>query len=191
MLLTVDTLQAIVAGDIDLVFRRWFQPRVTAGRQIRTAIGELAIEAVDRVETRQITDGDARRAGFGSRADLVAALRRREGDTYRVRVRYVGADRRIALREDANLGTDDVAAIATKLDRADARAKDGPWTRRLLGLIAAHPGVVSTRLAGKVQMPRDLFKRRVRRLKELGLTISLEVGYELSPRGTAFLDARA
>jgi hypothetical protein len=31
------------------------------------------------------------------------------------------------------------------------------------------------------------FKRDVRKLKELGLTLSLEVGYELSPRGRAFV----
>jgi hypothetical protein len=33
------------------------------------------------------------------------------------------------------------------------------------------------------------FKLDVRKLKNLGLTISLVVGYELSPRGQAFLDA--
>lgn len=33
-----------------------------------------------------------------------------------------------------------------------------------------------------------LFKRRVRQLKELGLTESLEVGYRLSPRGRAVLE---
>jgi hypothetical protein len=32
------------------------------------------------------------------------------------------------------------------------------------------------------------FKRRVRRLKEPGLTESLEVGYRLSPRGRALLE---
>ena len=31
------------------------------------------------------------------------------------------------------------------------------------------------------------FKRDVRKLKELGLTRSLEVGYEISPRGRAYL----
>jgi hypothetical protein len=31
------------------------------------------------------------------------------------------------------------------------------------------------------------FKRRVRQLKELGLTESLEVGYRLSPRGRTVL----
>ncbi len=38
-----------------------------------------------------------------------------------------------------------------------------------------------------LDVPR--FKRRVRRLKEMGLTISLDVGYRLSPRGRAFLRA--
>jgi hypothetical protein len=33
------------------------------------------------------------------------------------------------------------------------------------------------------------FKLDVRKLKNLGLTISLKIGYELSPRGRAFLDS--
>ena len=32
-----------------------------------------------------------------------------------------------------------------------------------------------------------MFKRDVRKLKELGLTESLEIGYRLSPRGVAFM----
>jgi hypothetical protein len=56
-------------------------------------------------------------------------------------------------------------------------------------LIAAQPGVVARELAAGVGLPRDDFKVRVRRLKELGLTESLEVGYRLSPRGRAYLDA--
>jgi hypothetical protein len=34
------------------------------------------------------------------------------------------------------------------------------------------------------------FKTNVRKLKALGLTESLEVGYRLSPRGTAWLKTR-
>ena len=34
-------------------------------------------------------------------------------------------------------------------------------------------------------MERDPFKIRVRRLKDLGLTESLDVGYRISPRGAA------
>jgi len=35
-------------------------------------------------------------------------------------------------------------------------------------------------------MDKPSFKRRVRSLKELGLTESLEIGYRLSPRGRRF-----
>ena len=43
-------------------------------------------------------------------------------------------------------------------------------------------------LLGRERLP---FKRDVRKLKELGLTESLEVGYRLSPRGRAVLDRLA
>jgi ribosomal protein S19E (S16A) len=43
-------------------------------------------------------------------------------------------------------------------------------------------------LALQVDADVPSFKRRVRQLKELGLTESLEVGYRLSPRGRAVLE---
>jgi hypothetical protein len=43
-------------------------------------------------------------------------------------------------------------------------------------------------LAPRAGAELPLFKRRVRQLKELGLTESLEVGYRLSPRGRAVLE---
>lgn len=57
----------------------------------------------------------------------------------------------------------------------------------MLTLIARRPGVVSTELAAELGRPRPDFKLDVRKLKMLGLTHSLEVGYELSPRGEEFL----
>ena len=53
---------------------------------------------------------------------------------------------------------------------------------------AGQPGIVSRVLARRADADVPLFKRRVRQLKELGLTESLEVGYRLSPRGRAVLD---
>ena len=46
-------------------------------------------------------------------------------------------------------------------------------------------------LAAQVGRETGEFKRDVRKLKELGLTISLEVGYRLSPRGQAYLQESA
>jgi hypothetical protein len=43
-------------------------------------------------------------------------------------------------------------------------------------------------LAASIGREKLPFKRDVRKLKELGLTESLLVGYRLSPRGRALLD---
>ena len=47
--------------------------------------------------------------------------------------------------------------------------------------------VSSVHLAETLGWDRPEFKLQVRRLKALGLTISLDVGYRLSPRGEAYL----
>ena len=55
-------------------------------------------------------------------------------------------------------------------------------------MIAAQPATRAADLAagfGRETLP---FKNDVRKLKNLGLTESLEVGYQLSPRGRAFIE---
>jgi hypothetical protein len=58
-------------------------------------------------------------------------------------------------------------------------------------MIAAHEAVRAPDLATRVGLDTPRFKRRVRLLKGLGLTISLDVGYRISPRGKALLSALA
>ena len=48
---------------------------------------------------------------------------------------------------------------------------------------------MSTELAAELGRDRPSFKLDVRKLKALGLTESLDVGYRLSPRGLAVLAA--
>jgi hypothetical protein len=57
----------------------------------------------------------------------------------------------------------------------------------VLDLIEANPGVRAPDLAERLGLETLPFKRDVRKLKELGLTESLEVGYRISPRGRAYL----
>lgn len=90
------------------------------------------------------------------------------------------------LAERSQLTPSDVADITKRLDRLDASSKLGPWTRRTLQLIAEQPGVVSTVLARQMGFERYAFKDLVYKLKGLGLTYSLEVGYSISPRGRAY-----
>jgi hypothetical protein len=183
------TLRRIVDGRVTLAFRRWKRPSVTAGSRMRTSVGVLEITAVDRISEETITEEEARQAGAGSREALLAQLARRpEGDVYRICLRYAGPDPRVALREDDALTPEDVAAIQSTLDRLDRRSGRGRWTRAVLAQIEARPGTLAAELAAQLERPKPRFKADVRKLKELGLTESLQRGYRLSPRGRAFLE---
>lgn len=187
MLLRSETLDGIRVGTITLAFRRWKRPTVRAGGRLRTQIGELVIEAVERVPEEALTDEAARAAGLAHAAELRASLGGREGELYRVQLSYAGEDPRVELRARMKLTADERVRLAEKLARMDARSNDGAWTRRYLELIEEQPARRAPELADQVGMETRTFKTRVRRLKELGLTESLEVGYRLSPRGRAYL----
>jgi hypothetical protein len=185
MLFNRRALDGIAAGDIELAFRRWKRPTVKAGGTLRTRAGLLAIDAVEPARQREITVRDARRAGFASRAQLLESLRP-EGRLYRIEFHRIGDDPRVALRESAEIGESDRAELDARLARMD-RARGKPWTRRVLELIADQPETHAAALAASLGMEKAPFKRDVRKLKELGLTESLLVGYRLSPRGRTYL----
>ena len=187
MLFPPDTLAGIAAGRVDLAFRRWDRPRVKAGGSQRTSIGVIAFDEVEPVTADDIGELEARRAGFDSRASLLAFLdRRSSGAIHRVTLRLAGPDPRVALRE-AVPEPEEAGWILRRLARLDAGAQ-GPWTRDVLELIAANPAVRAGDLATTIGRERMPFKLDVRKLKELGLTESLPIGYRLSPRGRAILD---
>jgi hypothetical protein len=193
MLLTRQTLSGLEDGTVSLAYRRWLAPRVRVGGHMRTRIGVVEVTSVDRVPdvdgVPAVPDDDARAAGFRSvDAALAWAAAKGEGDLYRIGLRRVGEDPRIALRESADLSAEDVDALRARLARMD-RAAPEPWTRAYLDLIDSRPEVVARELAASIGVERDYFKIRVRRLKEIGLTESLAVGYRISPRGRAYLDA--
>ncbi|MGW4480500.1 hypothetical protein [Rhodococcus triatomae] len=187
MIFTAASLDGIAAGTVTLAFRRWDRPRVRPGGQQRTRIGVIAFDAVDEIDAAAVTDDDARAAGFADAVTLLTFVDRKAHGPrlYRITLRAAGPDPRAVLRADADLSDDDAAGVRRRLARMDA---NGPWTEATLRLIAARPAVVSTELAPEVGMDRPTFKQKVRRLKELGLTESLDVGYRISPRGRALLD---
>ena len=176
-------------GSVTVTFRRWKRPRARVGGRHHTPAGVLAVDAVAEVDPAAISEGDARAAGFASLADLLRQLDRHgDGPVYRVDFHHVGADPREALRQDAELPEQELARLRARLDRLDLAARDAPWTVAALRLIADRPGVRAADLAAAVGRERLAFKTDVRKLKELGLTESLEVGYRLSPRGRALLE---
>lgn len=184
---------AIAAGQITLAFRRWARPRVVAGRTYRTAAGRLVVTSIEAVDPATITDDEARAAGHRDAAALRSELPGDEAHpTYRIEIApATDPDPRAALAATADLSPDDVAEIDRRLARLDAASSHGPWTTETLALIEAHPARRAPDLAAMVGRERDPFKLDVRKLKALGLTESLEVGYRLSPRGEAYLSRRA
>lgn len=185
-------LDGIRDGTITLAFRRWRRPSVRAGGTLLTAVGQLEIVSVDEVAMTRISDADARRAGYESRTDLATELNARtEGTVYRVQLGALRADPRVALRQSAELGDEERRQIAQRLQRLDASAADGAWTRRTLEIIRDHPARRAGDLCQLLGMEKLPFKLNVRKLKTLGLTESLEIGYRLSPRGIAFLRPQA
>ena len=195
MLFPAEHYDGLRTGAITVAFRSWKRPTVAAGGTLQSPGGLLGIDEVTPIDPDDVTDSDAKAAGMGSVADVFAwidAARLTDTDDrrlYRVRFHRIGDDPRIALRAAAEIDPTERAAIDARLARWD-RGADGPWTAAILDVIAASPGVVSTVLADQVGMDRPTFKRRVRQLKELGFTESLEVGYRLSARGEAYRNRR-
>jgi hypothetical protein len=179
----------IADGTISVAFRRWRRPQVVADRRYRTGTGLVEMSAVDVVTVAEITDTDARAAGYPDRAALLADLAGpADAPLYRLRLRRVdGPDPRAVLAADDNLDDAALAEITRRLDRLDRASRIGPWTRATLGAIAGHPGVRAPDLAASFGRDTLPFKVDVRKLKALGLTESLPVGYRLSPRGRAYL----
>ena len=187
MLLKQETLRGIENGSITVAFRRWRRPTVKAGGTLLTSLGQLAVEAVDVVNLEEITEQDAAAAGFSSLASLQSELSKRaDGDFYRVRLSLAGPDPRIALRETIPDAAE-VDGILGRLSRLDSRSGPGPWTHRVLTLLGERPGEGSASLAVDCGMDKADFKVKVRKLKALGLTESLKVGYRLAPRGETVL----
>lgn len=182
MLFKQAILERIARGDVKTAFRRWQRPSVRSGTRLHTSVGLLAIEKVEVVPATALTESAARAAGYDRLSDLLRELRP-TGTLHRISFRLAGADPRIALRLDA--GIDD--GLIAKLARLDTAAKGGAWTERVLRLIAAQPEKRAADLSAQVGMEKERFKLNVRKLKNLGLTESLERGYRLSPRGRALL----
>jgi hypothetical protein len=184
MLIKAEDFEAIASGRVDTAFRRWIRPTVKAGGTLTTAAGVLAIDAVDVIALDAVSAEDLKRAGFAGRSALDAVIRDRKGSLYRIRLRYLGEDPRTALRDRDRLTESEAQEIDQTLGRMDGAT---PWVRATLELIGERPGQPAQQLAELLGREKLKFKNNVRRLKALGLTESLEVGYRLSPRGRAWL----
>lgn len=186
----------LTSGAVTLTFRRWAKPHVKPGGRYRChPIGVLEVDRVEQVKVADIVEADARASGFDTLAELLAYMREASDEpltpatgVYRVALHHGGDGDRVPIALDRELSDDDVAALREKLARLDG---DEPWTKKALALIAKQPRVAASKLAPKLGRETADFKADIVKLKKLGLTQSFEVGYELSPRGVAYVEAAA
>ena len=174
-----------------MAFRRWRLRQVVTGGRYRTGLDIVEVESVDVVATGDITAADAIAAGYASPEQLWRPSR--PGRPARVPdpvPPHRRPDPRERLADDGDLAPGDVADLDRRLSRMDRSGGRDPWTIATLTAIGENPGVPAATLAAAAGVERTTFKRDVRRLKDLGLTLSLTTGYRLSPRGESFLRLR-
>jgi hypothetical protein len=191
MLLKSQIIEKIISDEITTVFRVWKRAGVKPGGTQMTKLGVLGIDEVDVVTEDEITEKDARDAGYASRQELIDNLleRTEETEIYRIKLHYVGEDPRKALREQTDLSDEDLNKIIEKLRKLDENSQRGNWTQLYLQMIHDRPNTHAAKLAASIGLDIPHFKPWVRKLKALGLTESLRPGYRLSPRGEKALEA--
>ncbi|HVQ56299.1 MAG TPA: hypothetical protein VMS29_06050 [Pyrinomonadaceae bacterium] len=187
MLIKDEVLKLIKTGEVTVLFRRWSRPGAKAGGTQMTQGGVVGIDSVEVVTEDEITEQDARDAGYPSRDKLLSGLSYRDDPIYRIRVHWGGEDPRIALRENDDLAETELTEIIDKLAKLDKNSKRGAWTKEYLEVIDSMPNTYSGLLANYLGLEIADFKPWVRKLKALGLTESLHPGYKLSPRGEKVL----
>jgi hypothetical protein len=188
MLFKKTHLNGIKKGAITLAFRKWQKPAVKAGTLIHTAIGLVAIKSITPILESDITEVDAINAGFGSKENLLQSFpQNSNGIIYRMEVCYHSEDPRINLREQTSLSEQEFSDLLKKLQSLDKHSKKGDWTRQVLLAIKDNPNLHAIGIASLTGFEKEWLKLNIRKLKNLGLSISHTVGYELSPKGKVMI----
>lgn len=91
MLIKLDILEKIKSGEITLQFRRWRRRTVKSGGTLKTRVGVLQIGEITPIKAEDVTEADARRAGFSDVPDFLAWLdTMKPGELDRIEVSYKG-----------------------------------------------------------------------------------------------------
>jgi len=182
-------LQGIKSGNITLAFRRWKKASIKSGSLLHTSIGLVKIGEIETVNENDISEKDVLNAGFTNRKQLLkSSARNRTGTIFKISVNYHSEDPRMKLREQTELTEQELTILKESVQRLDKFSKQGSWTSKVLLAIKDnpnHPAIGITKLTG---FEKEWLKRNIRKLKNLGLTISHTTGYEISPLGRFFIE---
>ena len=189
MLFKSRILSLIKEGKVNTAYRKWKRPTVKAGGTLMTAIGQLRIDSVEVIREENLASQNFEKAGYSDYQSLFKDLSKKDhGLIYKIKFRLEREDPRIALRNKSFFETNELEELEEKLARLDRGSKYGPWTYEVLKIISVNPGQRAQDLADELKVEKDWLKVNIRKLKNLGLTISLETGYEISPRGLFLME---
>ncbi|WP_294269420.1 hypothetical protein [uncultured Chryseobacterium sp.] len=181
-------LKGIREGKITLAFRQWQKASVKKGSLLNTSVGLLKIDSNETVHEDHITDDEALQAGFTNKKQLLKSFHHNHsGEIFKIALHYHAEDPRIKLREQAELSDQQFEDISRKLERLDQYCKNGQWTKQVLVSIKDHPHLPAAGIANLTGFEKEWLKLNIRKLKNMGLTISHTVGYEISPLGSEYL----
>lgn len=181
-------LQGIRSGTVSLAFRNWEKATVNKGSLLKTSIGLVEVVNIKPIDQNKITRAHAVKAGYENKDLLLKSLRQNTAaKIYKIALRYYSEDPRIKLREQTELSGEKLEELKGKLSRLDQYSSEGSWTKKVLLAIKRYPHKRAVELAEITGYKKEWLKLNIRKLKNLGLTISHEVGYELSPLGKALL----
>src|SRR5207249_218561 len=120
------------------------------GRYRCHPIGVLEVDRVDQVTLGEVTEQDARRAGFTGRAELAAYAgelapngARADLPLYRIELHHAGDGDRVPEALEKDLTPEQIQDLARRLERLD---RDAPWTRRTMRLILRRPRIAASKL---------------------------------------------
>lgn len=188
MLFKEKFLSQIKQGEVTTAFRKWSRPSVKENGTLLTPVGQLRIKSISVVDYNQISDREIEQAGYKDRQELDKELAFREtGNIYKILFNLEGADPRIELRENTEISDEEMIQILEKLRKLDNNGKVKNWTLKVLELLDREPGKYAIEYSEQLGYEKAWFKLNIRKLKNLGLTISLSDGYEISPRGSVVL----
>ncbi|MEO1011325.1 MAG: hypothetical protein AAFX53_08475 [Bacteroidota bacterium] len=183
-------MSLIEKGEIHTAFRKWTRPSVRESGTLLTPVGQLRITSLTSIAYDQISDEDIKLAGYTHREELDKELAFKEkGHIYKIGFKRESADPRIELRERTNISPGEMTTILNTLKRYDNHGKVKDWTLKILDMVDADPGKYAVEYATRLGYEKEWFKPNIRKLKNLGLTISLPDGYTISPRGKVVLKA--
>ena len=182
-------LKGIKAGKINLAFRRWQKASVRVGTLLHTSVGLIKIDDISEVDESHISETDAINSGFSNKKELLNSLRRNNsGTVFKIKISYYSEDPRIELREQTKLTNAHISTLKSKLERLDKFSKQGAWTEKVLLIIRDNPHLKAIEISKQTGFEKEWLKLNIRKLKNLGLTISHTEGYELSPLGKALVE---